>query len=223
MALFNAGWHSYFWLAFLPLALLLLVGAKLEHIITRLAEEVKIEEGVVYAVEPSDAHFWFGKPRLVLYLIHFILFQNSFEIAFFFWVMVQFGFRSCIMERLEYIIPRLVVGVIVQVLCSYSTLPLYALVTQMGSMFKQGMFDEHVQDLLKEWVEGTKSKGRSRNKSSGAALALAEAGRLTVAGETSQRSLCFEEEAPEVMTVGVSAAMVQLCGSSTHLPMSSSP
>ncbi|KAL9685293.1 hypothetical protein QQ045_022741 [Rhodiola kirilowii] len=82
------GWHSYFWLAFLPLALLVVVGAKLEHIITRLAEEVKIEEGVVQEVEPSDAHFWFGKPKLVLYLIHFILFQNSFEIAFFFWILV---------------------------------------------------------------------------------------------------------------------------------------
>ncbi|CAM8922755.1 unnamed protein product [Rhodiola kirilowii] len=204
------GWHSYFWLAFLPLALLVVVGAKLEHIITRLAEEVKIEEGVVQEVEPSDAHFWFGKPKLVLYLIHFILFQNSFEIAFFFWILAQFGFRSCIMERLEYIIPRLVIGVIVQVLCSYSTLPLYVLVTQMGSMFKQGMFDDHVQDVLRDWAEGTISKGRSRNKSSSmSALLAATTSWSAVTGETSSQS--GKKEAHTVR--------IQLCESpQAHLP-----
>jgi mlo protein len=43
-------------------------------------------------VKPSDEHFWFGRPAIVLYLIQFILFQNSFEIAFFFWILV----RKCI-------------------------------------------------------------------------------------------------------------------------------
>lgn len=40
-------------------------------------------------VKPSDEHFWFGRPAIVLYLIQFILFQNSFEIAFFFWILVR--------------------------------------------------------------------------------------------------------------------------------------
>ncbi|KAK6945569.1 Mlo-related protein [Dillenia turbinata] len=146
------GWHTYFWLAFLPLILLLMVGTKLEHIITSLAEEVAEGTGDHEApqVRPSDKHFWFNNPKLVLYLIHFILFQNSFEIAFFFWIWTTYGFDSCIMEKLGYIITRLLMGVLVQVLCSYSTLPLYALVTQMGSAFKKGMFKRHMEDLLKQ-------------------------------------------------------------------------
>ncbi|XP_022973815.1 MLO-like protein 13 isoform X1 [Cucurbita maxima] len=155
------GWHTYFWLAFLPLIMLLLVGAKLEYIITRMAQELNSrivdkeaqqehdihriqrrhneikKHGSRHEVNPSDDHFWFARPSLVLILIHFILFQNSFEIAFFFWIWTTYGFKSCIMERPAFIITRLVLGGIVQVLCSYSTLPLYSLVTQMGSEYKK--------------------------------------------------------------------------------------
>ncbi|KAL3843610.1 hypothetical protein ACJIZ3_001013 [Penstemon smallii] len=154
-----AGWHTYFWLSFLPLVLLLIVGAKLEHIITVLAKDAaeRVVDAEGTTVRPSDELFWFRRPALVLYLIHFILFQNSFEIAFFFWIWATYGFRSCIMEELNFIIPRLVIGVIVQVLCSYSTLPLYALVSQMGSMFKQTVFDEFTQDLIRTWAKDSKS------------------------------------------------------------------
>ncbi|KAK9147259.1 hypothetical protein Scep_006016 [Stephania cephalantha] len=157
------GWHTYFWLSFIPLVLLLLVGAKLEHIITKLAEEVaemKTSDPRTVTVRPSDKHFWFGKPGLVLYLIHFLLFQNAFEIAFFFWIWSTYGFNSCIMEKLGYVIPRVIIGVIVEVLCSYSTLPLYAIVTQMGSMFKQGIFEEQVESVVKRWHEESKQRSK---------------------------------------------------------------
>ncbi|KAH0733644.1 hypothetical protein KY289_004832 [Solanum tuberosum] len=150
-----AGWHSYFWLSFLPLVLLLLVGTKLEHIITELAQEVSERSSVVdetTPIKPSDKLFWFDSPTLVLYLIHFILFQNSFEIAFFVWIWCTYGFKSCIMEELGFIIPRLIIGVIVQVLCSYSTLPLYALVTQMGTTYKRGIFGERTEDSVMSWA-----------------------------------------------------------------------
>ncbi|KAK1268527.1 MLO-like protein 1 [Acorus gramineus] len=126
------GWHSFFWLSFLPLVLLLAVGAKLEHVITRLAQKVAetIKEHGEPRVTPSDEHFWFNRPGIILYLIHFILFQNSFELAFFFWIWSTFGFDTCIMEKVGYIITRLIIGILIQVLCSYSTLPLYAIVTQ---------------------------------------------------------------------------------------------
>ncbi|KAK2638431.1 hypothetical protein Ddye_026226 [Dipteronia dyeriana] len=155
------GWHTYFWIAFIPFVLLLAVGAKLEHVISQLAHEVAekhiaIEGDLV--VQPSDEHFWFNRPRIVLFLIHFILFQNSFEIAFFFWIWVQYGFDSCIMGQVRYIVPRLIIGVIIQVLCSYSTLPLYAIVTQMGSSFKKEVFDEHVQVGLIGWAQKVKEK-----------------------------------------------------------------
>ena len=89
--------HTYsvlgaYWTALYFLQLLLAIGTKLEHVIAQLAHDVAekhtaIEGDVI--VKPSDEHFWFGKPRIILYLIHFILFQNAFEIAFFFWILVS--------------------------------------------------------------------------------------------------------------------------------------
>lgn len=72
--------------------LLLAVGTKLEHVITQLAHEVAEKHSAIegeLVVNPSDEHFWFHRPRIVLYLLHFILFQNAFEIAFFFWILVR--------------------------------------------------------------------------------------------------------------------------------------
>ncbi|RXH92168.1 hypothetical protein DVH24_033064 [Malus domestica] len=84
--------------------------------------------------------------------------KNSFEIAFFFWIWTTYGFHSCIMEKLGYIVPRLIMGVLVQVLCSYSTLPLYEIVSQMGTMYKEGIFDQNVQQYIGSWVGGAKGK-----------------------------------------------------------------
>ncbi|XP_010251439.1 PREDICTED: MLO-like protein 1 isoform X2 [Nelumbo nucifera] len=157
------GWNTYFWLAFIPFILLLVVGTKLEYVITQLAHKVAEKH---YAIEgdlvvtPSDDLFWFRKPKIVLLLIHLILFQNSFEIALFFWIWVQYGFKSCIMGHIGYIFPRLVIGGFVQVLCSYSTLPLYAIVTQMGSHYKMAIFEEHIQHTLLNWAEKAKRKQR---------------------------------------------------------------
>ncbi|CAA3022327.1 MLO 1 [Olea europaea subsp. europaea] len=155
------GWHTYFWIAFIPFILLLAVGTKLEHVIIQLAHEVAEKHVAIegeLVVQPSDDHFWFHRPHIVLFLIHFILFQNAFEIAFFFWILVQYGFDSCIMGQVGYIVPRLIIGVFIQVLCSYSTLPLYALVTQMGTHFKKSIFDEHVQVGLVGWAQKVKKK-----------------------------------------------------------------
>ncbi|KAL9162703.1 hypothetical protein ABFS82_07G110300 [Erythranthe guttata] len=159
------GWHAYFWIAFLPLILLLIVGTKLEHIITELAQEVAQRHVAVtgeLVVKPSDHHFWFRKPRLVLILIHILLFQNSFEIAIFFWMLVMYGFNSCIMGQVGYIIPRLVIGVLVQFVCSYSTLPLYAIVTQMGSSFNRAIFGEDIQVKLTGWAQKVKKNKPNR-------------------------------------------------------------
>ncbi|KAK2446873.1 Seven transmembrane MLO family protein [Trifolium repens] len=155
------GWHTYFWIAFVPFILLLSVGTKLEHVITQLAHEVAEKHAAIegdLVVQPSDGHFWFHRPHIVLFLIHFILFQNAFEIAFFFWIWVTYGFDSCIMGQVRYIVPRLVIGVFIQLLCSYSTLPLYALVTQMGTHFKRAIFNDHVQVGLVGWAEKVKKK-----------------------------------------------------------------
>ncbi|XP_021752618.1 MLO-like protein 1 [Chenopodium quinoa] len=152
------GYHVYFWIAFIPLILLFCVGTKLEHIIIQLAKQVaqsrrhSVIDGNV-EIHPSDTHFWFHKPRLLLLLIHIILFQNSFEVAFFFWIWVQYGFDSCIMGSIGYTIPRLVIAAFVQFVCSYSTLPLYAIVTQMGSSFNKAIFEDYIQEGLIHWAQ----------------------------------------------------------------------
>jgi hypothetical protein len=40
-------------------------------------------------VKPSDEHLWFGQPKIVLHLVHLIIFQNAFELAYFFYVLVS--------------------------------------------------------------------------------------------------------------------------------------
>lgn len=155
------GWHTYFWIAFIPLILLLAVGTKLAHVISLLAHDVAEKHSAIegdLVVKPSDDHFWFSRPKIVLYLIHFILFQNAFEISFFFWILTTYGFDSCIMGKMRYMIPRLVIGLMIQILCSYSTLPLYAIVTQMGSSFQKAIFEEHVQQSLIGWANDAKKR-----------------------------------------------------------------
>jgi mlo protein len=68
--------------------LLFVLGAKLEHIIDNLAKKVGDRKVGELVEIPSDDLFWFKSPKLVLFSIHYILFQNAFEIAFFFWVLV---------------------------------------------------------------------------------------------------------------------------------------
>ncbi|XP_060668008.1 MLO-like protein 6 isoform X2 [Ziziphus jujuba] len=87
--LFNThGWYSYLWLPFIPLIIILLVGTKLQVIITkmglRIQERGEVVKGVP-VVQPGDDLFWFNRPRLILYLINFVLFQNAFQLAFFAW------------------------------------------------------------------------------------------------------------------------------------------
>ncbi|KAK2643313.1 hypothetical protein Ddye_025076 [Dipteronia dyeriana] len=167
--LFNThGWYSYLWLPFIPLIVILLVGTKLHVIITKMG--LRIQEGGdvlkgVPVVQPGDHLFWFNRPRLLLYLINFVLFQNAFQLAFLAWSWFEFGMKSCFHEHIEDIIIRITMGVVIQILCSYVTLPLYALVTQMGSNMKPTIFNEKVADALRNWHH-TAKKHLKHNKGS---------------------------------------------------------
>ncbi|XVF87418.1 hypothetical protein PTKIN_Ptkin18bG0118400 [Pterospermum kingtungense] len=148
------GLYNYFWLPFIPLLMLLLVGTQLQGIITKMCLDSHDKSQVVrgtFLVRPSDHFFIFGWPKLLLHLIHFILFQNSFQLAFFTWTWYKFGLRSCFHRKTEDIVIRLAMGVLVQILCGYVTLPLYALVTQMGSSMKKSVFPENVVEGLNRW------------------------------------------------------------------------
>lgn len=109
-------------------------------------------------VETGDHLFWFNRPALVLFLINFVLFQNAFQVAFFFWSWWKFGFPSCFHKNAADLAIRLTMGVIIQVHCSYVTLPLYALVTQMGSSMKPIIFGDNVATALRSWHHTAKKR-----------------------------------------------------------------
>ncbi|KAM3404140.1 hypothetical protein ACQJBY_007306 [Aegilops geniculata] len=143
------GWHTYFWIAFIPLILLLAVGTKLEHVIAQLAQDVAEKHSAVEGdliVKPSDDHFWFGRPRIVLFLIHFILFQNAFEIAFFFWILAHYSASLQLQHP-----------------------------ASMGSFYKKEIFNEHVQQGVLGWAQKAKMK-KGFKKSNGAAESTSPVG-----------------------------------------------
>jgi mlo protein len=74
--LFNInGSNLYFWIAILPVTLVLLVGAKLQYVIATLTAEGAKMNAYGPRIKPRDDLFWFKKPEFLLWLIHFILFQ----------------------------------------------------------------------------------------------------------------------------------------------------
>ncbi|KAG5525851.1 hypothetical protein RHGRI_032218 [Rhododendron griersonianum] len=81
------GLNIYFWLSFIPAILVMLVGTKLQHVVSLLALETVEPKGkfVGTQLKPRDDLFWFGKPEILLRLIQFISFQNAFEMATFIW------------------------------------------------------------------------------------------------------------------------------------------
>ncbi|KAK4485480.1 hypothetical protein RD792_008122 [Penstemon davidsonii] len=164
------GWHSQFWLPFIPLIITLLVGAKLQVIITKMGIRI-LERGDIIkgtpVVQPSDDLFWFKSPKLILFLIHFVLFQNAFQLAFFFWSWYTFGYPSCYHRNLADITIRIVMGVLIQFLCSYVTLPLYALVTQMGSTMKPVIFSDQVASAIRGWHHTAKKQLKLQGQQSG--------------------------------------------------------
>ncbi|CAN0906957.1 MLO-like protein 8 [Linum grandiflorum] len=180
------GWQALFWASTIPVIIILAVGTELQSILTKMALEITEKHAVVQGmplVQGSDQYFWFGRPQLVLHLIHFALFQNAFQITYFLWIWYAFGLKSCFHASLELAILKVSIGVGVLLLCSYITLPLYALVTQMGSNMKKAVFDEQTSKALKKWhmavkkkqaatVKGRKSSVRTLGSSSGDASPL---------------------------------------------------
>lgn len=108
--IYNAGLDIYFWLSFVPAIvspptffgplpnwnmkwstiyflvpkLVMVVGTKLQHVVSVLALEIAEPKDPLIIgtqVKPRDELFWFGKPKILLRLIQFISFQVKFSIA----------------------------------------------------------------------------------------------------------------------------------------------
>ncbi|KAL2328158.1 hypothetical protein Fmac_021585 [Flemingia macrophylla] len=149
--------YNYYWLPFIPLVVALLAGTKLQVIITKMCVNSCKENPVIIGsllVTPSDAYFWFHRPEWLLHLLKFILIQY------------EFGLRSCFNRGKEGIAIRIAMGVAVQILCGYVTLPLYALVTQMGSSMRREIFTESVSKGLKNWHKKAKQSLSKNNSNS---------------------------------------------------------
>ncbi|CAI0421843.1 unnamed protein product [Linum tenue] len=165
------GWRALFWASIIPVIIILAVGTELQSILTKMAIDISDRHAVVQGiplVQGSDKYFWFGRPQLVLHLIHFALFQNAFQITYFLWIWYAFGMKSCFHANFTLAIVKVSIGVGVLLLCSYITLPLHALVTQMGSNMKKAVFDEHTSKALKKWhmaVKKKKAAGRGSKSS----------------------------------------------------------
>lgn len=164
------GWHAMFWASLIPVVIILAVGTKLQATLAKMAIEITERHAVIQGiplVQGSDKYFWFGRPQLLLHLIHFALFQNAFQITYFLWIWYSFGLKNCFHADFKLAIVKVALGVGVLCLCSYITLPLYALVTQMGSRMKKSIFDEQTSKALKNWHNTVKKKhGLKLGKSS---------------------------------------------------------
>ncbi|XBH94976.1 hypothetical protein VPH35_085620 [Triticum aestivum] len=137
------GLHSMLWISIMPLVIILLVGTKLQGIICRMAIDITERHAVIQGIP---------------------LVQNGFQIIYFLWILYEYGMDSCFNDSKKLVFARLCLGAVVQVLCSYVTLPLYALVSQMGTTMKQSIFDDQTSKALKSWRAGVKKKPAANSK-----------------------------------------------------------
>ncbi|KAI5059103.1 hypothetical protein GOP47_0025422 [Adiantum capillus-veneris] len=164
------GWESNIVITAIPLLLVLAIGTKLQHIMTKMAVHFNNKHPLtlgVPMVKPNDNLFWFNRPRFILLCIHFILFQNALEISFDLWAAITFSPDNCLYRQPSFLIGRIVIGLVVQMTCGIITLPIYALVSQMGSNVKKTIFKEHIQRGLRNWHKRAKERIRRRESGEG--------------------------------------------------------
>lgn len=160
------GSQLYFWMSLLPVIVVFVIGTKLQHVIATLALESGGKRGAAWhagggmgVLKPRDQLFWFNRPRLLLFVIHLVLFETAFEFATFIWHVWQFGYNTCLLESNKlFTWARLSSAFAVLLFSSYSTLPLYALVTQMGSSYKKAMVTQNVERVLLRWHKDAKHR-----------------------------------------------------------------
>ncbi|KAG6434878.1 hypothetical protein SASPL_106522 [Salvia splendens] len=159
------GGQVMFIMSIFPLLVILAVGTKLQSIITQMAIEIQEKHAVVQGiplVQVSDRHFWFSNPTLVLHLIHLTLFQvsrlvpRSLEARFL--DLLETDCDFCFLQNAFEITFFIWITSLHRIVCSYITLPLYALVTQMGSHMKKSIFDEQTSKALVSWHNKVKKK-----------------------------------------------------------------
>ncbi|KAF6148110.1 hypothetical protein GIB67_024001 [Kingdonia uniflora] len=138
----------------------MLVGTKLQHVVSLLALEIGEPNGPFASnqVKPRDGLFWFRKPEILLWLIQFISFQNSFEMATFVWSLWGLKQRSCFMKNHAMISIRLTAGYV-----SSLNILKTILLKVMGSRCKKALIAESVRDSLHNWCKRVKERKFKHN------------------------------------------------------------
>ncbi|KAB5519833.1 hypothetical protein DKX38_024152 [Salix brachista] len=90
---------------------------------------------------------------------------NAFQFSFFAWTWYEFGLKSCFHKHPEDLILKISMWAIVQFFCSYVTLPLYALVTQMGTTMRPTIFNERFAKALRNWHHTAKQHIKQNRQS----------------------------------------------------------
>ncbi|KAE8723150.1 MLO-like protein 8 [Hibiscus syriacus] len=162
------GWQALFWGSVIPVIIILAIGTKLQAILTKMALEITERHAVVQGiplVQGSDKYFWFGRPELILHLIHFALFQYSFEL------------KSCFHASIKLAIIKVSLGFLqgrcfmfVQLHHPSAIRPsnssaVSVSVSDMGSGMKKSIFDEQTTKALKRWHLAAKNRHRKGGKS----------------------------------------------------------
>ncbi|WVZ01367.1 hypothetical protein V8G54_027436 [Vigna mungo] len=159
--LFNIkGSNLYFWIAIIPVSLVLLVGTKLQHVIATLALENAGIAGFFpeAKLRPRDELFWFNKPELLLSLIHFILFQNAFELASFFWFWWQFGYDSCFIRNHLLLYLRLILGSFAFSTVMFHATTAFQCLYQMGTNYKAALIPQRIRETIHGWGKAARRK-----------------------------------------------------------------
>eukprot|EP00250_Pteridium_aquilinum_P020572 c24867_g2_i1 orf=43-1659(+) len=158
------GWESNIIITAIPLILVLAIGTKLQHVFTKMAVHFNAKHPFTIGlpdIKPNDKLFWFDRPRFILLSIHFILFQNALEISFDLWAAITFPPDNCLYRHPIMLVGRILIGVVVQMLCGTITLPVYALVSQMGSNVKKAVFKEHIRIAVLKWHKRARARIRA--------------------------------------------------------------
>ncbi|KAF4357174.1 hypothetical protein F8388_003321 [Cannabis sativa] len=201
--------------------LVMVVGTKLRHVVSCLALGVVEQTGPSIAanqIKPRDDLFWFGKPVILLRLIQFIIFQNAFEMATFIWSLEKASRitvfihglgpkKDCIpvvrIPHMKNTVNELLFDYLLNSFfwCSYSTVPLNIIVTQMGSRFKKALVAESVRESLHSWCKRVKEKSKRESLHSHTTRSVCslestiyEGDEITIASGTLSRSTSLESQ-----------------------------
>nr|CAB3452504.1 unnamed protein product [Digitaria exilis] len=79
----------------------------------------------------------------------------------------KFNFYKYMIRAFEADFKKVVgISVVSQLLCAYSTLPLYAIVSHMGNSFKKAIFDDNVSEGLVNWAQNARRRKGKKTTSS---------------------------------------------------------